>query len=409
MSERIGLTREQGQYYRFISEVVRSYDNPVLPLGAVNHAILSAVLDRHMQGMFWESGRLADQMISDNQISGALDTSFGNVAQLWDAKNIKIEPARTGGRYANECADWWRDHHADVIDSAGLESVNRDSKLMGFSVGQIGYKNWQPRWMRWHPSMVYYNRTERNFRAYTQNNSTEAIYPDSGKWIVFSPYDHYLSWYHGGIRKLATLWLTKIYCLRDWSRYATVYGNMIKVLRIPHKSEPAREREMLEKIKHFESEDILPLPQVTTNGNGWDLELVGAPPGTADVFEKLIKYCDGSIIQYILGQDTTTHMTGGAYNAVESIWDATTLGKARRDVRSLNDRFLRPLVKNVTRLMWGTDKLAPSFQISFDEIAYKSDSAHQDANRAAAPAPAAGGQDAQAQKPPAMVQPVGAS
>jgi hypothetical protein len=131
-------------------------------------------------------------------------------------------------------------------------------------------------------------------------------------------------------------------------------------------------------LQNVQAEPVIPLYKGQQRDQNWELNLIGPAPGTADVFSKQMEYLDREITIYLLGQDSSTHMTGGAYNAVSSVWDATTLGKARVRILGLTLQCFPQVIKSISRLLFGTDKVAPTLTVSSDPIQYQTQSSHKD-------------------------------
>ena len=361
--------RNIGVKYANSSEIIRAFDCPITASSSYNYATLQATLSSHGTGSFGDSGRLSDLIIGDDMVSGSLESRYVMLASLFqDKKAIEIEPSPID--YGGKCAGWWSERLATIVDSSVLEFTIRDSIMMGFSVSQIVWNGWEPSLERWHPALTYYNQSQKNFVALTMNAGTEPILPGGGKWVLYSPFDHYQSWVHGGVRKLGPVWLIKQFCMRDWSRYSTVYGNLIKVLKHPSKLDTKEKLAVVNSISELQSEGVVVLPQGNGQGRSFDLEILAPPTGSSDVFSSLLDACDKKITTYLLGQDATTNLKGGSYNAVGVAFAGLTLGKARRDLLSINDRFLPQLVKSVSRVLWGSEDFAPKIRIKPDAINY---------------------------------------
>jgi len=374
--------RENAQIISAMSQVVPSFDSPISFGGLVlNNSAVNKIILEHCEGQFLSSGRLADSIMTDSRISSLMDIAFSSVVQIMVDEEKQIwTRAEMGGQLADECLAWWKKNIWDVLSFSVLEEANRDVELMGYYISQIRYDSWKPRLERWHPSLCYYNKYERNFRVYSINNPNESAVPGLGKWVVYSPYSEYLCWLRGGITRLASLFLLKLYCRRDWGRYGTVYGNQIKTLDIPFGATPEQKSSMIRELQNMQSESII--PQFRDNkGEGFKIGLLGPAPGTADVFEKLMAYCDKEEAIYLLGQDLTSDGSGGAYKSVDSIWDATTISKARIRIMAMTKKLIPQVIQSVTKVMWGTDKVAPTLTYNLKSLAYQTQSAHSEQNR----------------------------
>jgi phage gp29-like protein len=386
--------RDLGEIYRTMGEIIRSFDYPITQGHAYNTQIIQQVLENHDCGMFHQSGRMADFLLMDDQVAGSMNTRLAWILSLlMEPENLKITPSRVGGQLSQTIARWWQENLFAIVKPANVESIMRDSHFMGFAIQQIIWdKDYMPRLERWHPSLCYYNRVERNFRLLTQNFSTEAINGESGKWMIYSPFEHYLSWQHAGIRVLSNLWLQKTYAMRDWARYSQVYGNLIKLLRIPQDAKESDKANMLTAVQNLQQEGVLPMNRSRRRDDEWDLELVAPPTGSSSVFKDALEFYNKSIATYNLGQNVTTDMKGGAYNAVESILDGVALSRARLDVTYINSALFASIVRPITRIKWGSADLAPRITIDSDAIQYQTGSNLTEKSQGSAPS-GGGGSD----------------
>jgi hypothetical protein len=332
-----------------------------------------------MSGNFQESSRLMTQLLGDDQISQCLDTRIEPILSLFsDPKNIEITPADNSSTARFVC-EWWRPRVMayEAIKLIDLRSSLEEACMVGFSVKQIVYgegdqnlPRWDrtPRLDRWPLGGVRYIESMRSWQTNTYNDGTIYIHPEGGAWQVFSPHDHYQCWARGAIRNLATLWLVKKYALRDWSKYATSYGNLLKVLQVPMMASDGQKQSVIDALKDLKAESVIPVPVGREPGTSFDFKVVAPPAGTADVFLKLAQHCDTRVATHLLGQDSTTQMKGGAYNAVEGLIDQVLLGKTRLDMAFVNTVLFPSYFRNTTRLLFGSDRLAPVVRIKTQSL-----------------------------------------
>ena len=359
--------RNVGEINHLLGEMTRSYDPSISVALTADMQAIRTIIESHIQGRFSDSGRLIELLYGDMEISAALESRWSSVLDQCD--NVLVTPSKSKSRYSNELASWFESHHSDIFHPRVYNAALSDSTMMGFGVCQIDWTDWEhPSISRWHPALTYYNRTEHNFRAITVNNGSEALNPDSNKWVVYSPYELDWCWTHGRVRSLAELWYAKRFALRDWNRYSEKYGNMITLLRLPSFMREDDKQKMLTGIENLGSGRTVPLPKGESPGTTADLELITAPTGTSDVFLKLLDYCNKSISTGILGQNATTDLKGGAYNAVETLYEGVMLGRARADIISLNRYFIRPVVRAISQIFYGTTEFAPEVKIDYSSL-----------------------------------------
>lgn len=388
--------RELGDVYRAVDQVVRSIATSHGTVGAYDFSHLAQTLNAHASGNFSESAKLLHWLVADDQVSNCMETRIEPILTLYSdwRKNVIFEPA-DNTRAAQFVCDQFQSWFCETtVTLSTLQSVLEGVNYIGFWPGQLVYGagiSDLPKWDRapilepWPISSVKYLQANRTWQTYGLTG-LENIKPEGGKWVVYSPFDHYQCWMHGMVRTLATLWMTKTYALRDWSRYATAYGNLIKLLRVPFSALPQDRDAMLAAIKNINTEAVLPMPVGPDAARSWDLTLLAPPAGTSDVFVKLAQHCDTRIATHLLGQDSSTQMSGGAYNAIEGLMSTVMLGKTRLDISRLNSIFFPQVARSIARVMFGSYLLAPRITINPRSLA-KSDTGPSEESQKTRPKP----------------------
>ncbi len=379
-SESIDAFRHQAQWFENIAQVIQSFDLPVVQtLSPFNFANVNRIVIAHTTGNFMVSSLLWDEMLADARISNALESRISMASDLWVPQNIEVIPSGSSAD-AIQVGNWWSANICNVIDNATFSSIIEDRFGMGAAIFQIVYpidNFWKrgPYLQRWHQNTCWYHVTERNFRTTTLDGGSEIIDPENGKWAVFADNvnaenQFYRCWMRAGVKRLANLWLAKQFALRDWSKYSEVYGNLIKKAMAPVNATEQAKQAWLDSIQKLSTGGVLSTMSDGRGNKMWDMELLAPPTGTSDVMKALADYADTNIDTAILGQSSTTALSGGAYNAIETLYSGMALGKARRDITATNGA-LGTVVRSITRVIFGSSDLAPAVRVKPESIQYQ--------------------------------------
>jgi hypothetical protein len=376
----IAKSQDPGEIVERIGDAFKSFDYPIpSTMSAFNFEHIGNILQQHTTGQFSVSGRLWDEIRSDDRVGNALESRVSMSLDLWKPETVAVQQ-RDETPESVYVANWWTKNIFNIVNSASLKRISQDQLGLGFALRQIIYGDSAfddgPNLYRWHPSNCWYNVMERNFRATTMDSGQIRINPMGGKWSIFTTNsdevnNFYECWDEALVKRLARVWMVKQFALRDWSRYSEVYGNLIKKLLMPATASKQDKQSQMQYLKTMSTGGVFPCLTDSKGTKLWDIELLAPPTGTSDVMRMLIGYCNSAIDTAILGQSSTTDLkSGGAnYKAVEVLYSGVALGKARSDISAFNEA-MRPFVKSVTRVVFGRADLAPVVSINGDKIQY---------------------------------------
>lgn len=317
-------------------------------------AQVRSALQEHESGVFRNSAQLADHIRRDDRVKATLDTRvLGMLGLPFDmAKNLDGDQ-RQAGAVAETAKRWW----PRQFRKRQLAKILRTGLIMGLAPVELLWSEpsanvWLPRPKIWHPQFLQWNQGSRAYTITTLNKGTIPFTPGDGTWGLFAPGGDEYPWMEGAIRALAIPWLIRSYAWRDWSRASEVYGLGIRKAKVPARAKIEVVRKFFRDVKNLGNEPTIKLPE------GFDLDLLMAEAVEGKGFQGLIDKCDSAITLAILGQNLTTSIEGGAYNAA-SIHARVQLDRLEADAEDLGDFAEEQILSHWARRNYGSAELAP--------------------------------------------------
>jgi len=355
--------------------VQRFRDNPVVTQWRTHDRLeqFTAILTQHDFGSFRESAGLVDEMMTDDRISGVMNT---RVAAL-KASPLEFKAARDkrmerkladilGGK--DDAQGIWR----RIAPPEAIGDLLKWARFMGVAVAEIVWSRteteWTPRLIPWHPRHLRWDWTKRTFVMQTMSGEVVLPRPDEqpngdGKWLVWCPSGVQQGWLNGMVRSLALAYLARSWNFRDWSRYCEKHGMAILVGMVPP-GNPAERADFQSQLENVGNESAVIAPQGEDAGQpGFDVKLVEAVAKTYETFKDFKAAIDVDIAVAVLGQNLTTEVQGGS-RAAAAIQNLVRLDKA------VEDAELGPVIRDQVLTWWaaynfGDPDLAPrtEFQV----------------------------------------------
>jgi hypothetical protein len=380
-SDNIQNLRTPARYSEVVQDIVKSFSLNVQPnFGDYNVAIVDGVLQQHYLGAFTMSGRFAELLFADERIRTALETRASMLTDIWTPEYVKvIDSEYWPDQYTSPSivATWWRKNIFNVLKRSALIRSTIDRYFMGFSVCQVVYDNdtcfsHGPSIEPWHPALTAYWTSNRSFHVITEDNGYKAIDNSANWWIQGNPSydggDLYRCWADAGLLQLAHNFLMKRYALADWARYGEQFGSPTKLALMSTRASEEQKTLFIESLKNLGPEQVIPLLVDEDGKQLWDLKFVEPKTDSSDVLKNLVDHCNKAFDVSILGTTSIIDSeNAGAYNSTETRWRGMALSKARIDAALLEEN-VNELVKNVTKLLFGTSTIAPTIQINTTAI-----------------------------------------
>ncbi len=164
----------------------------------------------------------------------------------------------------------------------------------------------------------------------------------------------------GLLRVVAWMYLFKNYTLKDWITFIEKYGMPILLGEYDESSSEADKDALTDALINIGT-DSAGIISKTTKINVIDNE----KRSSADIFEKMARFCDEQVSKAILGQ-TLTSDSGGSYA------QSKTHNEVRRDLTSADCKALANtlkeyLIKPIVTLNFGEECNIPDFVFDFEE------------------------------------------
>jgi hypothetical protein len=258
-------------------------------------------------------GELCDQLLADERIRKAYETTVGGLLSL----DLTFEAAGDGRRRGRAVKaleadeDWWA-----AFPESELQQFLTAGRLAGVSWGQL---RWQahltrivPRLEPWDIRHFRYDWQKRQWFVRTDTGSELPVNAGDGQWIAYMPYGSYRPWAYGQWRGLSRWWLLKGYAISDWGRTGAVGAALVATPRESNDLETnASQRKKL-------SDDMYALSQaggVIVLPNGFEMKVVEQMANTARNYNGQIEASNTAIDIAIQGQNLTSEVQGGSHAA----------------------------------------------------------------------------------------------
>ncbi|HWQ10705.1 MAG TPA: DUF935 domain-containing protein, partial [Holophaga sp.] len=250
------------------------------------------------------------------------------------------------------------DIFTDLLDGLGK----------GFSVCEIG---WETSGQTWMPAQVLW-RDPRWFTFDQTDGRTVQLKEASGpvplppfKFLVHRPKLKSGLPIRGGLaRASAWAYLFANYGLKDWVAFCELFGQPLRLGKYPAGTSD-EQIEILEKaVRNIGSDAAAVVP------DGMVIEFVKAEvSGSADLYEKLLRYLDGRVTLAVLGQTLTSGQTqgGGGSLALGQVHNEVRKDIMRADARQLCATLARDLARPVVDLNLGPQAHYPKVRLQIDE------------------------------------------
>jgi phage gp29-like protein len=348
---------------------------PVIPAFRqyARKAEIDSILNQHSFGSFGASSQLIDEIMTDDRISGVVETRIGALLSA----ELEIRAARDK-RKERKIAEYLggiddaRGAWSSIVSPAAAFDILKWGLLNGVAVGQIIWGvgdqgEWLPRLCPWHPRHLRWDWNLRRFLIQTTNMG-EVMLPDveadpngDGQWFIWAPHGQALGWLNGMVRSLALAYLGRQWNFRDWSRYNEKHGLAIVKATVPAWAKPQDVLKFLGDLGGLGSEGAIqcPVPR-TKDEQGFDLSLLEAVSRSWESFKEFKSAIDTDIAVRVLGQNMTTEGgTNGGSRALGQVHDLVRLDKAIEDA-GVGDAFSRQILGWYTAFNYGDRALAPS-------------------------------------------------
>ncbi len=338
--------------------------------GVDNNLNVQGILRTMEYGNFNSAAIFGDQLLTDDRISGVMETRSGALL----AAPVDMRPAgdsaqeqeiaeEIGGTDESNAGLW-----DDLVPDYAVSELLRWGQQIGIGVAEIVWKGSpgkvRPRLKIWHPQFVYWNWGTFSYWIITGDGVVELPRVDEqprsdGKWIVWTPRGYQGGWFHGLIRSLARLYLMRQWDWRDWARYNEKYGQPLTKGTVPAgASETIKENFKIDLIQAG-SDGVVIVEEGLAQGKSYDVSMVESAGKTGwNSFQAFLSEINSSIAIRILGQNDTTEAKGGS-NARAQVMERVSLLRRKEDAR-IGRVFRQQLLTWYAEFNYGDPDLAPT-------------------------------------------------
>lgn len=332
-----------------------------IPLVTIQHGWgidqVRQALISHNEGIFEQSGQLADSILGDDRVQATLGSRISGLF----GHDTRFKAANDSDA-AKECLEAWKAAWPKFATSASMVQMHTYAILMGVSPGQLLWDTsgpvWTPRLEPWHPRYSYFNWQFNKYMALSQDGELPIVAGD-GKWLMHAPWNEYRGWIRGSIRAVAEPWLFRHWAIRDLARYTEVHGMPIRKAIVPAASDEVQRDRFAAQLANLGQETTI-MVQTGADGAGqnFDLDLVEAKDTNWQAMIGLRDHCDMAIILSLLFQNLTTEVKGGSFAAASAHMDIRASG-----IQADNEAWRYTLYEQVARpfawINFGDADLAP--------------------------------------------------
>lgn len=160
----------------------------------------------------------------------------------------------------------------------------------------------------------------------------------------------------GVLRIIAWMYLFKNYDVKDWTAFCEIYGMPLRLGKYNAAASKEDKAALAEAIINLGTDAAGIIPDTA------DIQFVESNKTTsADIYEKLARYCDEQTSKAIVGQTLTADSGGGSYaqgRVHADVRHDLTVADAQALAETINECIVRPLVI----YNFGSDADCPTFQ-----------------------------------------------
>lgn len=287
-------------------------------------------------GVFTLASQLVDAMGRDDRLESVVQQRIEALGGL----PFEMQASTEGGSTVDEVATAALAVWPRVAPGPARTELLHWALFLGIGLGQNVWDTtgdtWVPTLKVWHPRYLRFDWTARAFFVVTGEGKEQRVTPGDGEWVLLTPWGLERGWMRGLVRSLAIPYLTRQFCLRDWSRYSEVHGQPIKKAITPKSAQERAKEVFRNQVAALATESTILLEQQQSGDvkESFDLELLEAVGRSDEGFDRLIARCDTAMAVRVLGQNLSTEVKGGSF-AAASVHERVAQRKLAFDAESL--------------------------------------------------------------------------
>ena len=295
-----------------------------------NFSGIRSALSDHAVGQMSLPGLLAESMLDDDELAGALDRRCNAVV------SSPFSLTEEAGRALPDLGRW-----QDSVPEGEVAELLRWYHLTGIAVGTIDWDDeWRPHVRALHPQYLW--RDSDGQWRFAGDGETYTVTPGDGKWILLT-HGIEQGWRRAAMRRLAVTWLSKQYAIRDWNRYNERHGLPTVLARVPSAADETDTADFVSAVRSINSEGVAVLPQLDADLR-FDLDLLEAKDGSWESFERLIERCDRKFAVNLTGSHLGSEQVDNGSRAAAETHRGVAAEQAQADAEYLGTELRRQLV-----------------------------------------------------------------
>jgi phage gp29-like protein len=168
----------------------------------------------------------------------------------------------------------------------------------------------------------------------------------------------------GGLARLVAFsFVCKLYGLKDWMAYAEIFGIPLRLGKYDAAARPEDVEVLKRAVFGLGSDAAAVIPAAMT------IEFPNPNSGGtgADIFERLVTWCDNQVSKAVLGQTGTTDMQKGGGYAQSSVLNEVRGDLTRADARGIGATITSDLLAPFVLFNWGPDAPVPSCELVVED------------------------------------------
>lgn len=276
--------------------------------------ILDAIVNQLDQGQFIGASQLADSMMRDDAIVGALEQRH---AALFGA-GLELQPGKDtakGRKVRDQILEGWD----EMFPRDELEEMATYGFLCGIGIEQLIWdtarKDWTFRISGFHPRFYLWRWDLRSYQVITLDGGLATVPQSSVQWLAHTPYGYKRAFLRGRLRALCDPWMMRGWTKNDWAHWLEIHGKPIRKAIIPQQAKPAEEREFVRSIGNMGNNTVIKTRQ-DKDGNKYDVELLEAMSQGWDGFEAMLGWTERAISRVAHGQSDSAGKSSGEGNTL---------------------------------------------------------------------------------------------
>jgi Protein of unknown function (DUF935) len=341
------------------------------PMAVTTVQALRATLDEHDRGNFSRSGRLADLILRDADLFGALNQRVLGLQQHPVVVNSPDKDPDAGP--AAQHTALVRNHWHRVVSAPAQHDLAAEHALMGFSVAQLLWHyddelgELVPHLDPWPSYSTEYRPLQRQWYALSRDQGLVPIYPGDGQWVLLKGRSVHRAHLWGAIRCTAEWYLSNSLTANNTRRRAEMVGMPIWAAYLPSGARTTADgKAFVRALRTMGRNAVIPLPRGREEADSYDMKMVEAQVDAFRIFEFLQKLGGGKMRLALLGQDLTSQNNTVGTNASSDNGMDVTAAVIQAEARTFSDVYTDQVAAPWTMYRTGDRRLNPRIVIDAD-------------------------------------------